>query len=218
MQAKSLSLSHIIRAPIENKKNPAVLFMFHGYGSNEEDLFSFAAELPDDLFIISVRAPYDLQPYGYAWYAIHFDEVDGKWSDDQQAIASRDAIASFIDEAVAAYELDATNISLLGFSQGAILSLAVAFSYPEKVKNVVALSGYVNERIINTKGDEAYSHLNIYSSHGTVDMVIPIDWARKTPEWLKKRNIKHLYEEFPIGHGVSPQNFYSFKNWLSDKI
>ena len=26
--------------------------------------------------------------------------------------------------------------------------------------------------------------------------------------------IKYKYEEFPVGHTVSPQNFYSFRNWL----
>jgi predicted esterase len=57
----------------------------HGYGSNEHDLFSFADYLHDDFLVVSVRAPYSLQPMGYAWYAIHFDQEQGKWSDDNQA-------------------------------------------------------------------------------------------------------------------------------------
>lgn len=193
--------------------------MFHGYGSDEKDLFSFAHELPEKLCIISVRAPYRLEPFGYAWYAINFDAEHGKWSDEEQAKASRDKILGFIDEACTAYHLDKDRITLLGFSQGTILSYAVALSDPDKFKNVIALSGYINENILteNSSGKD-YGSLKIYASHGTVDQVIPIEWAQKAPEILRKLGIDHVYEEFPSGHGVSPQNFYSFKEWLKDKI
>ncbi len=219
MQTTTLSLYHIIKEPAIKKEKTPVLFMFHGYGSDENDLFSFAAELPEELFIISVRAPYPMQPYGNAWYAIYFDASQGKFSDDKQAISSRDKIANFIDEAVQAYNLDANNITLLGFSQGTILSYSVALSYPEKVKNVIALSGYINEDILkegHTTND--FSNLNIYCSHGSVDQVIPVEWARKAPAHLAKLGIKTELNEFPVGHGVAPQNFYQFKAWLNDLI
>ncbi|SHI73554.1 phospholipase/carboxylesterase [Arenibacter nanhaiticus] len=219
MTTAPLSLEHIIRPSSITTSKPPVLFMFHGYGSNEEDLFSFAEELPKELCIISVRAPYPMQPYGNAWYAINFEAEKGKWNDEEQAALSRDKIKDFIDEACSTYGLDQTNVSLLGFSQGTILSYAVALSYPEKIKNVIALSGYINENIIldNYKEND-YSHLSIYASHGNVDQVIPVSWAQKAPEFLKSLDIDHLYQEFPVGHGVAPQNFYAFKEWLSHKI
>jgi phospholipase/carboxylesterase len=193
--------------------------MFHGYGSNEEDLFSFASELPEELEVISVRAPYDLDPFGYAWYAINFDAEYGKWSDDVQAKKSRDKIADFMDEAIETFNLDEENITLLGFSQGTILSYAVALSFPEKVKNVVALSGYINEGILRKDyAKKDHSKLHIYASHGQVDQVIPVEWAQKTPDFLKKLNINFTYEEFPVGHGVSQQNFYSFRKWLVEHL
>ncbi|WP_378173285.1 alpha/beta hydrolase [Aquimarina sp. SS2-1] len=219
METKTLSLHHIIKIPTIKKDKTPVLFMFHGYGSDENDLFSFAPELQDELFIISVRAPYPMQPYGNAWYAIYFDAAQGKFSDDKQAIESRDKIANFIDEAVVAYDLDADNVTLLGFSQGTILSYAVALSYPEKVKNVVALSGYLNEDILKEGYEQKdFSKLNLYCSHGSVDQVIPIDWARKAPLKLAELGIQTTLNEFPVGHGVAPQNFYQFKEWLSKHL
>ena len=219
MQTKDLSLTHIIRTPKITSENPPALILLHGYGSNEEDLFSFASYLPDELFIISVRAPYELMPSGYAWYAIHFDANDGKWSDDEQALVSRNAIMKFIDEAVEAYHLNSQNITLLGFSQGTVLSFSVALSFPEKIKQVIALSGYVNEKLIAPPSQtDPYAHLSIYVSHGSVDQVIPVDWARKTPLFLEKHNIEHTYEEFPVGHGVAPDNFNSFLKWLLNKL
>lgn len=214
----SLSLDHVIRKSSLTENAPLLILM-HGYGSDENDLFSFAAELPEELFIISVKAPYPMQPYGNAWYAINFDEEKGKWSDNEQAKSSRDLIAKFIDEAIAEYPVDKDNVSLLGFSQGSILSYAVALTYPEKIKNIVALSGYINKDIfpedIETRD---YSNLDFYCSHGSVDQVIPVDWARQTPPFLESLNIKHKYSEFSVGHGVAPQNFYELKDWLEKRI
>ena len=210
-----LSLEYKIREPkVKLDKNP-LLLLLHGYGSNEADLFSFAEELPEEYYIISARAPYDMQYGSYAWYAINFDADQNKFSDNEQAKTSRDLIAKFIDELVQNYPIDATNVSLIGFSQGSILSYAVALSYPEKVQQVVAMSGYLNLDIVaDDYLKNTLSNLRIFASHGTVDQVIPVDWARKTPAILENLGVGVTYKEYPIGHGVAPQNFYDFKNWL----
>lgn len=212
-----LSLHHIVRES-SLQENAPLLILLHGYGSDENDLFSFATELPKELCIISARAPYPMEPYGNAWYAINFDADKGKWSDNEQAILSRDLIAKFIDEVTETYAVNKNNVSLLGFSQGTILSYAVALTYPEKIKNVIALSGYINEDLFTVKNKDAYAHLDIYNSHGSVDQVIPVDWARQNPIFLKGLDIKHTYNEFPVGHGVAPQNFYELNTWLSQRM
>jgi phospholipase/carboxylesterase len=211
----NLPLEFLVKEPkIKQEKNP-LLVLIHGYGSNEQDLFSFASELPEEYYIVSVRAPYDLQLGSYAWYAITFDADQNKFSDNEQAKTSRDLIANFIEELVASYPIDAQNVTLIGFSQGAILSYAVALSYPEKIQRVVAMSGYLNTEILEENYlKNSYSTLKIFISHGSVDQVIPVEWGRKAKPFLEKLGINTTYKEYPIGHGVSPQNFYDFKNWL----
>ncbi|UFH46133.1 dienelactone hydrolase family protein [Flavobacterium galactosidilyticum] len=211
----NLSLEFKIREPkVKLEKNP-LLLLLHGYGSNEADLFSFAEELPDNYYIISARAPYDMQYGSYAWYAINFDADQNKFSDNEQAKTSRDLIATFIDELIQTYPIDANNVSLIGFSQGSILSYAVALSYPEKVQKVVAMSGYLNLDIVTEDYlKNTFNNLKIFASHGTVDQVIPVEWARKTPAILENLGIAVTYKEYPVGHGVAPQNFYDFNNWL----
>lgn len=214
----TLSLEYLIKEPkVKLDKNPLILLL-HGYGSNEQDLFSFATELPDHYYIISARAPYDIQYGSYAWYAINFDADQNKFSDNEQAKTSRDLIATFVDELVANYPIDAQNVSLIGFSQGSILSYAVALSYPDKIQHVVAMSGYFNKEIIKEGYENNdFKNLSFFASHGTVDQVIPVEWARKTPAILEQLHIPVTYKEYPVGHGVAPQNFYDFKNWLAKK-
>lgn len=211
-----MTLHHLVREPkIKNDKNP-LLLLLHGYGSNEEDLFSFANELPDEYFVISARAPYDMMYGSYAWYAINFDAEENKFSDIGQAQKSRDIIANFIDELVLNYAIDKEDITLVGFSQGAILSYAVGVSYPEKVNKVVAMSGYFNPEIaIDQFEQNDLTNLKIFASHGTVDQVVPFEWGQKAKQVLSNYNIEVDFHSYPIGHGISPQNFFDFKNWLN---
>lgn len=213
-----LSLYHLVREPkLKLEKNPLILLL-HGYGSNEEDLFSFASELPEEYYVISARAPYDMMYGSYAWYAINFDADEKKFSDIEQAKTSRDLIIQFVDELVDNYPIDADKVTLIGFSQGCILSYAVALSYPQKIHRVVAMSGYFNEEIAITDYPKNFQNtptdLQIFASHGNVDQVVPVEWARKAKPVLDQLGIPNVYKEYPVGHGVAPQNFYDFRNWL----
>lgn len=213
-----LPLEHLIRPDSGKVARPPALFLLHGYGSNEADLFSFAGELPEDLFVISLRAPYTLQPFGYAWYSIDFNADRGKWNDIEQANASRDVLIQTIDKATEDYKLDPGRISLLGFSQGSILSYSLALSYPERVKSLIALSGYVDrEMLLPQYRSKNLSQLDIYASHGQSDMVIPLAWAQQSAGFLKSIGVPVAYEEYPVGHGVSPENLRSFLRWMQDK-
>ncbi|MBL4643054.1 MAG: dienelactone hydrolase family protein [Flavobacteriaceae bacterium] len=211
-------LHYIVRQPKTEQENPPVLILLHGYGSNEEDLFSFASELPDKLLIVSARAPYDMNSGGFAWYAITLDANDEKFSDLDEARKSLTKIAAFIDYVKTTYKTAPNNTFLLGFSQGTILSYALSLNYPNKVNHVIALSGYINDELV----PENVSTLNIttdyYISHGDVDQILPVEWARKAPEYLNTNNLKNVYSEYPVGHGVAPQNFYSFKSWIEERL
>ncbi|NUY79324.1 alpha/beta fold hydrolase [Flavobacterium sp. MAH-1] len=213
------SIYYLVREPKTKREKNPLLLLLHGYGSNEEDLFSFASELPDEYYVISARAPYSLG-YGssYAWYAIDFTADEKRFSDLNQARNSREIVSALIDQLVSEYPIDKNEVTLVGFSQGAILSYAVSLSYPQKVKQVAAMSGYLNPEIM-VDGFEKndFGKLRFYISHGSVDQVVPVDWARKSKPFLDGIGIESIYKEYPVGHGVAPQNFFDFRNWLLEK-
>lgn len=216
MTQPKLSLTYNLKASSLEKDYP-VIIMLHGYGSDENDLFSFAPELDEEYMVLSVKAPYALQPYGNAWYAINFDAEQGKFSDIEQAKKSRDIIIKFIEEVQEHFQLKPERVHLLGFSQGTILSFAVALSRPDLIHRVIGLSGYIDTNmLVPNYANNNFNNLKIYNSHGSVDQVIPVEWARKNKAMLKELGITNVYEEFPVGHGVNPQNFMSFKRWLKD--
>lgn len=212
---KNLPLIHNYRPSNIQAKAPAII-MLHGYGSNEDDLFSFASELPEKYAVIALKAPLSLQGMGNAWYSIYFENSDNsKFNDVEQAIEARELVLETIDSAIEVYNLDPTNITLLGFSQGTILSLAVGLSYPHKIKRIIGLSGYLaKDMLIENWETKDFTHLSVFQSHGTEDMVIPVTWAREAHKVIENLKIENEYKEYPVGHGVSPQNFYDFRKWL----
>ena len=128
---------HILRkSNIKNGKSP-LLLMVHGFGSNEEDLFSFCRALPKELTVISIRGPIEIQSMGYAWYDISIDHLGNKTYDTNKAIESRDQIVECIKKCTETYNTDPDNVTLLGFSQGAILSWAIAYKNSEIIRKII---------------------------------------------------------------------------------
>ncbi len=215
----TFSLEHLVRQPKTAQSEPPLLIMLHGYGSNEQDLFSFAEELPDELLILSARAPLSISYGSHAWYTIHFDaSTSDKFSDIPEAKNALNLIDTFLDEVSTAYKFNPEKVFLLGFSQGTILATAYALNHPERIQHVVALSGYVNEDLIQKPLEKyRFKNLDFFVSHGSVDQVIPVNWARNTSPFLDRLNISHEYHEYPVGHGVAPQNFYDLKEWIEKR-
>ena len=210
-------LTFVEKLPKLPAKNPPLLILLHGYGSNELDLFSFADELPETLVIVSLRAPYEMGHGGYAWYDINLDSKNNKFSDLNQARKSLQKITTTIDYIKTKHNTNPNNTFLLGFSQGAILSYALSFNFPNKIEHVIALSGYLNSELIPKENTQKI-HTDYYISHGAVDQVIPLEWARKAGPFLDSKGLKNEYSEYPVGHGVAPQNFFSFKKWIENRL
>ena len=210
-------LHYIVREPKIAAENPPLLILLHGYGSNEEDLFSFAEELPNDLLIVSAQAPLSMGFGAYAWYTINFDDKNGKFSDLKEAKESIDKIAIFIDEIKKKFNTNSKKTFLLGFSQGAILSYSLSFFYPNKVQHIIALSGYINTELLPENISKEIN-TNYYCSHGSVDQVLPVEWARNSKPFLDTLSLNNVYSEYNVGHGVAPQNFYSFKSWIEERL
>ena len=202
----------IRKSAIENQKNPSIIFL-HGYGSDENDLFSFAEYLPKKYTIISLRAPFETPMGGYCWFSINFNNSNEKWSDHKQAYQSILNLESQIDFFIQKYNLEPDQIDLLGFSQGAVLSWTLLLDSSIKINRAVCLSGYIDKSLLK---EDIYSYREIiaYSSHGTNDPVIPFDWAKTSIESLKENNPNVVFNSFQDAHNVSQENFQSILNWL----
>ena len=81
------------------------------------------------------------------------------------------------------------------------------------------MSGYINNELLPESLEAAnYKELDFFISHGSVDQVLPADWGRKAKPFLDSLKIDSVYYEYPVGHGVAPQNFHEFKAWIEKRL
>jgi phospholipase/carboxylesterase len=209
-------LEYLHQAPIETSENSPILFLIHGYGSYEGDLFSFAQYLPKNYHIIALRAPIVLAEGSYAWYTITFNEDMNKWSNDEEGIQSRDLIISNIEHHLKRLNSSKKNVDLLGFSQGAILSWSLGMSYPKSINRIMALSGFYNPKL-DQESSESKADLKCFSSHGIIDPVIPVAHTRIGIDSLREKGVSVAYKEYDAPHTISPDNFRDLLQWLQSK-
>lgn len=204
-----MPLEYLYRAA--NQESSKALFMIHGYGSSAEDLFQFAPHLPDDYHIFSFRAPYQLSASQYAWYAIHFDEDQKKFNDLNQARESLGHLKTSIDQLKHTYALN--QVTLMGFSQGCILGLALTLNHPNYFTAILGLSGYLNKELLLLTPPQP-SNTQFFLSHGTADAVIPFQWAQESMEYLKAHDMEVSWHTYPSGHTVSYDNFKDLMDFI----
>ena len=210
----SKKLKYIINKPSSNQNNLKVIFLLHGYGSNEEDLYSLKEIIPSNYVIISLRAPITIGLNSYAWYSINFENNIDRWIDVDEAINSKNIVINDILLHLKDLEIVNERVSILGFSQGAILSWSIGIEHPDLIKNIIPLSGFYHPEITSNNLNFKF-RLNCFSSHGINDEVIPIDWARRGIQILEKKNINVEFNEYQSGHEISKENLRDVIKWLN---
>lgn len=209
-----MELQYLIREPKNITKESTILFMLHGYGSNEEDLFSFTPTLPEDWVIVSFRAPRSLGNGGFSWFDIDLMKQNEKIN-TKEAIESLNLILTNIIKIKEHYGISEGKTHLCGFSQGGILSYAMALTYPQVFKKIVCLSAYPEQKLLqNIKSKKELSHLYFFISHGVDDMVIPVEWGRKGRELLYDMSVFFSFREYQSGHGVNAKNYQDLMEFL----
>ena len=211
----NISFDYSIKESLSFDKNSKVIIMFHGYGSNKDDLFSFAKFMNPDFLIISIQAPIQMDYNSYCWWSLNLNNDMQLQMDEKEAKNSLNELNRFIIEDLSIkYNFGLNQVYLTGFSQGCMISYALSINFPENYKKVVGLSGKIPHEIINFNEKFDYSNHNFFCSHGINDQVITIEVGRESDRWFSEKNINHKYLEFESAHGINSENFEQMNLWL----
>src|SRR5512138_2288629 len=92
-----MSLFSVTREPKVPSARPPLLVLLHGIGADELDLLPVADALDPRLLAVSLRAPYEAEPMGHAWYALDWSTAPPA-PDLEQAERSREELAASLAE------------------------------------------------------------------------------------------------------------------------
>ena len=211
----NISFDYSVKESLSFDKNNKVIIMFHGYGSNKDDLFSFAKFMNPNFLIFSIQAPIQMDYNSYCWWSLNLNNDMQLQMDVKEAKNSLNELNRFISEDLSVkYDFGFNQVYLLGFSQGCMISYALSINFPENYKKAVGLSGKIPHEIINFNERFDYSNHNFFCSHGLNDHVIPIEIGRESDRWFSEKNINHKYLEFESAHGINSENFEQMNLWL----
>lgn len=191
-----------------DKKYP-VVFTLHGKGSNEKNMFGLVAPLADDFIIIGIRGHLPLGA-GYQYYDLKslgnpiremFDEAVKQ-------------LTAFIHYATEKYPIDPEKRYLLGFSQGAILSMTLALTMGDQLKGIVALNGYVPEFVKTEYELRSVKDVSVFVSHGEYDSVFPVRIGNETAAYFMDQTPRLTFKLYASDHAVSVENQRDVLNWL----
>lgn len=209
-----------VRPPLEQSEGePPLILLLHGVGSNEEDLFPVAARMSPNAVVASLRGPLVRGHHAYAWFTVRFTPT-GAEIDAEELEASRARVAEFVRAAVERYAADPERVYLVGFSQGAIMSLTLGLTEPALVAGVVAMAGRIPAEVLpGLAGPNATAGLPVYVAHGQRDEIIGVEEGRKARRILQEQRVALAYTEYPgVGHNLPPEAWNAALGWLSRQI
>lgn len=203
----------------EGQKVP-LLLVLHGYKSNMKDLFALKDYLDPRLTIVSLQAPTPAGKDKYKWFDLIFSNQGNVTGNPTEAEESRLLVSHFVDAAVNQFNANPQQVYLLGFSQGAMMSLYLTLSEPTKFAGAAILSGKAIEGLEDHISDnkKALSDLSILVTHGKKDQVISIDHAKEVERILSDLSMSLSYKEYPMGHQISEQCLKDIIVWFENEI
>jgi phospholipase/carboxylesterase len=188
-----------------------VIFTLHGKGSNERNMMGLVASLSDSFILIGIRGNLPLGA-GYQYYELKSLGNPIREMFDR-AVADLDA---FIEYATAKYPIDASRRYLLGFSQGAILSMTLALTMGDRLKGIAALNGYVPEFVKTEYPLRDIGQVKVWVSHGQFDSVFPLRIGEETAAYFRPLTPEMTFRTYPTDHGVSERNQEDLQQWLKE--
>jgi phospholipase/carboxylesterase len=176
--------------PLSKNKPKQIIVLCHGYGGDGRDISSLAVHwqrfLPDAIFLCP-NAPEvcSVNPQGYQWFDLTTEE-EGIIL--EKSLIAEEKLNTFLDQALNNFQLETSNLALVGFSQGSMMGIQVGLKKKEEINCLIGYSG----KIINKKNlsDNINSKPKIFLMHGTNDTIVPPTHLLEAKEYLNKCGIK----------------------------
>lgn len=210
-------LHAIVRRPIIPSETIPILVLLHGLGADEHDLMGLASELDGRFLVVTLRAPLEYGPAGYAWFEITW-EADGVHVVPEQVLASRELLLDTLKELPKALDLEGSPMYLGGFSQGAMMSLGSALAEPNLFSGVILMSGRWMPELLPTEPSNVLMNVPFLVQHGTMDQVLPVAGSRAIRDYLQGIGCDVDYAEYPMAHEISFKSLLNIRDWLGERL
>jgi phospholipase/carboxylesterase len=215
IKTPELPLSFLHRPAAAGVAGAWLLVLLHGVGSNEQDLFGLAPQVPPQFHVVSLRGPLMLGPDAYAWFTFGVGPDGGRVINAAQEAASRPLLAQAIQAAGEQLGVPPERVVVGGFSQGGIMSLSLLLTQPELLHAAMVMhSRLLPEVLPLLAAPQRLQGRQLWVSHGRDDGMIPLANAHAIRDRVAPMPIALSYSEYPGGHELRPAELRDAMGWL----
>jgi phospholipase/carboxylesterase len=141
---------------------------------------------------------------GFAWFSARFLLSDRQHLSEGIASAAT-RVADLIQHLKNKVKITQDPV-ICGFSQGGMISFAVAANHPETVQAAIPISGVLPAPIRPQARRQGVKYPKIRALHGATDTLIPLGPTRQTVDHLKKIGFDITLQVYPgVGHVLTDQ-------------
>lgn len=200
----------------------ATVIWLHGLGADGHDFESIvpALQLPEILPVRFIFPHAPVRPVSInfgaemrAWFDIVAIAMNAP-QDEKGIRASQKMIHQLINNENRR-GIRSDRIIIAGFSQGGAIALQVGLRYPEKLAGILALSTFLP--LAGSFPQEASSenkNIPIFMAHGTVDSVVPYQFAKHSCDFLESQGYKVDWHRYPIAHSTCATEVVDIAEWI----
>jgi phospholipase/carboxylesterase len=197
----------------DDERGGQAVVVLHGWGAPGDDLVPLAEAMrhPGVRFFVPA-GPLPEMGGGRAWWHLDpstrpphaaTDQVAQGFRPSSAVVAARAAVQGLIATIVDRHA--PTSVALVGFSQGAMLSIDVALAGAPGVDRVVAMSGVLLADSVPSLAAARATRPRFLLSHGRQDPVVPFASGERAKELLGKHGFDVAWRPFDGGHEIPPQ-------------
>ena len=210
------------RKGVAQGKAKSLVMFLHGYGADGNDLLGLAdvlaPHLPQTAFLApDAPEPCAGNPFGRQWFPIPWLDGSSEEAAKQGLLAAADDLNAFIDQRLTAEGLPLSSLALIGFSQGAMMSLHVAPRRAQPVAAVVAVSG----RLLAPELLQAETKVKppVLLIHGDQDPVVPFEDLSLAGDALVTAGFEtYAHVMKGTGHGIAPDGLGAALGFLKERL
>ena len=183
-------------SPLSKNKPRQAIVLCHGYGGDGKDISTLAINwrrfLPDAIFLCP-NAPEVCadNPRGYQWFDMTSENEEMIF---EKSLAAAEKLNIFLDQVVKNFRLESSNLALVGFSQGCMISIQSGLPRKEQINCIIGYSG----KVINQKHlmKNINSKPKIFLMHGANDTIVSPTYLLEAKEYLTKHGINAKIKMF----------------------
>ncbi len=181
------------------------IILLHGRGADAESIITLADDFCDDTFYIA--AP---EAENNSWYPNSFMAPEDR---NEPWLSSAIQVVKHLLDGIAVH-ISAEKIYLMGFSQGACLSLEVAARFPANYAGVAAFSGgLIGERIRTEKYHGHFDGTKIFIGNSDIDPHIPLIRTDESRDLLIKMGADVTLKIYPgMPHTIIADEIETVRN------